>query len=142
MFLEESNLYEIKNMLLMRKADPGLASIDVMRKWLDSSEANDILFLETPSTAIYVLESLNEAFVNSLTTPVKIETSMLHKFDPYIGEVFVDRQQSNTLKGMQRKYSKKYRSEAKGLHARVSTLEDQRDSMQVDSMMAKKMFEI
>ena len=67
---------------------------------------------------------------------------MLHKFDPYIGEVFVDRQQSNTLKGMQRKYSKKYRSEAKGLHARVSTLEDQRDSMQVDSMMAKKMFEI
>jgi len=142
MFLEESNLYEIKNMLLMRKADPGLASAEGMRKWLNTNEANEILFLETPATAIYVLESLNEAYVNSLVPSVKLKTSMLHKFDPYSGEVFVDRQESNTLSGMQRRYSKKYKSEAKGLHAKVSTLEVQRDSMQVDSMMSKKMFEI
>ncbi len=142
MFLEESNLYEIKNIVLIRGGDPAKVTMDAMTKWVKGSEANDILFMESPSNAMYILDSLNEAFANTIVQRKENTKDMMFSVDPYSGEINVPRQVCLGLTSMRRVPSKKYRSESKGLHAKLATLETQRESITVDSVIAKKALNI
>lgn len=135
LFIDEINLYEV-NYLLSKKKKPPVTLSD-LQKWLPSQ--SEILSMETLSNKLYILDSLNESFVNS--DQIEEPKFFFPKFNTYDNEVMVTRPLDKKI-NMRRRASKRYLSEAKGLHARISTVEDQMESITLDSMMSKKTLEI
>ena len=134
LFIDETNLYEINYLLTLKNKPP--ATMDDLKAWLPSQVA--ILDMENSSNKLYILESLNNAFAGFSD---EYSYSIMPRFDPYRNEVYVTSGPEKKI-DMKRRPSKRYLSEAKGLHARLSTLEDQMDSITLDEMMSKKMLEI
>lgn len=139
LFLDSSNLYEIRN-ILQSRGHSGEVNLEMLKKWMPS--ASDILFLEDRSNQLYILDSLNERFSDTLIKKESKTARMFPRYNTYANEVYIDREDLSKDIDRRRRNSKKYLSEAKGLHARVSTLESQKDSILSDRMISKKTLEM